>query len=96
MLPENLLYQDLSKKIEEIAITIRTQYGSGQKEELYQRAFEDELRFLKIIYKREYPIVIYSFRTGRILGKYIPDFIIDDKIIVELKAVDFIPKRIEN
>ena len=96
MLPTNLLYQELSKKIEGIAVTVRTQYGSGQKEGLYQRAFEDELKFLKISYKRECPIVIYSFRTGRVLGKYVPDFIINDKIRVELKAVEFIPKRIEN
>ncbi|NQU77874.1 GxxExxY protein, partial [Candidatus Falkowbacteria bacterium] len=39
---------------------------------------------------------IYSFRTGKVLGKYIPDFIIDDKIIVEIKAVGYIPKNIEN
>jgi len=85
MLPTNLLYQELSKKIEGIAVTVRTQYGSGQKEGLYQRAFEDELKFLKISYKRECPIVIYSFRTGRVLGKYVPDFIINDKLLDYLK-----------
>jgi len=96
MLPDNLLHQGLSRKIEEVAVNVRKQYGSGQKEKLYQRAFEEELQYQKIPYKREYPIVIYSFRTGKVLGKYIPDFIIDDKIIVEIKAVGYIPKNIEN
>lgn len=96
MLPDKLLYQELSQKIEEIATAVRRQYGSGQKEKLYQNAFEDELRYFKVLYRREHPIVVRSVRTGRTLGKYVPDFIVDDKIVVELKAIKFIPKPIED
>jgi GxxExxY protein len=47
----------------------------------------------KIFYQREKNIEISSPITGKTLGVYRPDFIINDKIILEVKAVDLIPKN---
>ena len=47
----------------------------------------------KILYQREKNIKIYSPITDKIIGYYRPDFIIDEKIILEVKAVDIIPKN---
>ena len=33
--------------------------------------------------------MIHSIDTGKSLGVYVPDFLIEDKIIVEIKATDF-------
>jgi len=87
----NLLHKELSYHLQGAAIDVRKQYGSGHKEIFYQRALADELTFRKIFFNREKSIPIYSCRTGRILCSYKPDFIIDDKIIVEIKALSVVP-----
>lgn len=35
--------------------------------------------------------IVYSDKT---VGKYQPDFTIDDKIILEIKAVEYLPKKL--
>jgi GxxExxY protein len=44
-------------------------------------------------YNREINISIRSPLSGKVIGNYRPDFIIDNKIILEIKAVDIIPKN---
>jgi GxxExxY protein len=89
----DLLYEDLSYQIRGAAYDVRKNYGPGHKEVLYQRAFEEEMNLRKIKFVREKPIKIYSPLTGKIIGSYQPDFIVDDKIIVELKALENIPRK---
>jgi len=87
----NLLYKELSYQIQGAAIEIRRNFGSGHKETIYQKAFEEELEIRNIPYIREATIKIYSPLTGKIIGVYRPDFLVDNKIIVELKAKRIIP-----
>jgi GxxExxY protein len=89
----DLLYKDLSYQIRGAAYDVRENYGPGHKEVLYQRAFDEEMNLRKIKFVREKPIKIYSPLTGKIIGSYQPDFIVDDKIIVELKALEKIPRK---
>jgi len=89
----DLLYKDLSYQIQGIAMEIRKNFGPGLKEVIYQNAFEEELKARKINFEREKNIKIYSPKTGKIIGYYRPDFLIEGKIIVEIKAVDLIPKN---
>jgi GxxExxY protein len=89
----NLLYEELSYQIRGAAIEIRKQFGCGHKEVLYQRAFAEELDLRKIKYDREKPIKIHSPKTTKVIASYQPDFIIEDKIIVELKVLEQMPKR---
>jgi len=91
---QKLIYKELSYQIQGAAIEIRKQYEPGHKEVLYQRAFAEELDFRKIKFEREKPIKIYSLRTNKVIGIYQPDFIVDDKIIVEIKALPQIPKKL--
>jgi GxxExxY protein len=89
----NLLYEELSYQIRGAAIEIKKDYGSGHKEVLYQRAFAEELSLRKIKYEREKPIKIYSPKTIKVIGSYQPDFIIEDKIVIELKALEQMPRK---
>jgi GxxExxY protein len=89
----DLLYEELSYQIRGAAIEVKKNYGSGHKEVLYQRAFAEELDLRKIKYSREKPMKIYSPKTDKVIGSYQPDFIVDDKIIVELKALEQMPRR---
>ncbi len=90
---EGILYKDLSYKVQGILIEVRRLYGSGHKEKVYCNAIEELLQRSNINYKREKCINIHSPLTGKIIGVYKPDFVIDNKIILEVKAVDIIPKN---
>jgi len=88
----NLLHKDLSYIIQGIAFEVRKDFGLGHKEQIYQKAFEEELKRRKVTYEREKSIKIYSPKDGKFIGLYRPDFIIDNKIILEIKTLKFIPK----
>ena len=89
----DLLHKDLSYKLQGAFINVRNNFGPGHKEKVYQNALVEEFLDNKILFEKEKNINIYSPKTGNSVGNYRADFLIDDKIIIELKAVDFIPKN---
>lgn len=89
-----LLYEELSYKIRGCAFEVRKKYGPGHKESIYQKAFAEELDIAGIPYETEKPIKILSVRTGKKIGTYQPDFVINNCIIVETKALSYLPKNI--
>ena len=93
---QNLLYKDLSYQVQGAAMEVRKNFGSGHKESLYQNAFAEELELRNIKFGKEKSIKIYSPKTKKLIGLYRPDFIVDEKIIIELKAVEKIPKLFIN
>jgi GxxExxY protein len=64
--------------------------GSGFLEKVYENAMEFEFKKNKLKYKRQFPIKIYY--QNNIMGEYIADFVVEDRIIVELKAKPFLTK----
>ncbi|HDL64462.1 MAG TPA: GxxExxY protein [Proteobacteria bacterium] len=56
---------------------------------------EEALIANNIAYNREARIKIYSNDTGKVVGTYVPDFLMDDKIIVELKSSRYTTKTDE-
>jgi GxxExxY protein len=91
----NFLHKELSYKTVGAIYSVRNTYGSGQKESVYQNALAEELDGLNIPFEREVSIPIKSAKTNRTLGSYRLDFVIDDKIVVEAKAVKFTPRKME-
>ena len=88
-----LLYKDLAYKIVGCFYNVYNQLGPGYKESIYHKALIIELESNKINFVEEKHLpVVYKNKK---VGVYIPDFIIDDKILIELKAVDFMPKLYE-
>ncbi len=87
-------HKALTYKMLGLIFTIRKEYGSAQKELVYQNALAELLDKEGINYKREVDIPIYSQETGKRLGNYRIDFVIENKIIVELKAMKFTPIKI--
>lgn len=80
----DLIYPELSYTIIGILFKVHSQLGGKYQEKYYQRAVEVALKEEGLPYKKEI-IVDLSFNDVKI-GKYILDFLIDDKIILELKA----------
>lgn len=91
---QDLLHKNLSYQIQGAAIEVRKDFGPGHKESIYQNAFAEELKFREINFDKEKSIKIHSPKSGKIIGSYRPDFIIDNKIIVELKALEIIPRKL--
>jgi len=58
-----------------------------------RKCYIKELSLRGINYEREKPIKVYSPRTKKVIGSYQPDFIVEDKIIIELKALEQMPRR---
>lgn len=83
------VYEDLTYKLIGIGYLVHKELGSAHKEAVYQRAFEVELKLTAISYTREAQLpVLYK---GKNVGIYVPDFVVDDRVIVELKAMEQIP-----
>ncbi len=88
-----VLYKELSYKVQGALIEVRKILGPGHKELVYCNLVEEIFSRDGIKYKREKNIDIISPVSGKRIGYYKPDFIIDDKVILEVKAVDAIPKN---
>ena len=76
---------ELSNKIIGIAIDVHKTLGPGFVEKIYQRAMYIELKNSSIPFEREKKIVI-RFKKA-LLGYQVLDFIIENKLIIEIKAV---------
>ncbi len=92
----DLLHKELSYEIRGAAFEVKKNFGPGHKEVLYQRAFAEELALRRISYAREKAIKIYSPKTKRVIASYQPDFIVGDKILVEIKALEQMPPNMVN
>jgi len=79
-----LIYGDLSYKINGVLFVVHNELGRYCNEKQYADAIEQKLKGLKIGYKRE-AIVPPSF-LGEARGRNRVDFVIDDKIILEIKS----------
>jgi GxxExxY protein len=90
---KNLLYPELSYQIQGAVFEVSNKYGKGLKENIYQKALAEEFAKRKINFGEQKRINIHSMDTGKTLGTYVPDFIIDDKIILEIKATEFAVKQ---
>ncbi len=79
------LYADLTYKIRGILFSVRQNLGLGHKENIYHNAIEIELKKagLNFLSKNNFPINY----GGKNIGTYQPDFLIEDKVLIELKAL---------
>jgi GxxExxY protein len=82
----DLLHKDLCDKIIKSFYTVYNTLGYGFLEKVYENALKIEFKKqgLKVIYQM--PIKVYYEKE--IIGEYYSDFCIENKIIVELKALD--------
>jgi GxxExxY protein len=80
-----LLFEDLTKKIIGAAVEVHKILGPGFLESVYEEALAKEMDLRGIRFERQDPIrVIYKHEQ---IGNYRPDFLVEDKVVVEIKAV---------
>ena len=78
-------YEDVTHKIIGCAMKVHSTLGSGFQELIYQKALAIEIGKELLGYQREVEMTI--FYDGIDIGTRRVDFFVEDKIMVELKAV---------
>lgn len=78
-------HKELTHSIIGCAMKVHSALGSGFQEKIYQRALVIEMTKQKLAFKRE--LVMEIFYEDHLIGKRRVDFFVEDKIMVELKAV---------
>jgi len=91
-----LLYGNITQKIIKCVYEVHNTYGSGHKEKLYQRSLIEKLEKNDLSCRQEVGINIRSEDTGKVLENYRLDVVVEDKIIIECKALKFVPQKMEN
>ena len=77
-------HEDLTYRINGAAMAVHRRLGPGHKEAVYQEALAAEFEKVGLVFEAEKNLEVYD--EDRLVGYYIPDFIVEDKVIVELKA----------
>ncbi len=84
--PEKLI----TEKIISSAMEVHSAFGPGLLESVYEAALEYEFQLRGILYQRQKEIGLQY--KGKGIGNHRIDYLVDDKVIVELKAVESLSK----
>ena len=89
-----LLHEELTNLIIKTFYEVYNELGYGFLEKVYQNSLYLELKNkgLKVEPQKSIPV----FYKGTEVGEYFADLMVEDKIILELKAADYIVKEFEN
>jgi len=86
MFEEKILFKDLSYKIVGLAMQLHTELGHGFLERVYENALMILLEENGLHAVQQYPIAVRYH--DRVVGDYIADIVVEDSVILELKALD--------
>ncbi len=82
----NYKYSDITEKIIGEAYKVFNTLGSGFLEKVYENALFKKIKDTGLKVVQQYPVkVIFE---NEIVGEYCSDLIVEDKIIIELKALE--------
>ena len=80
-----LMHKESTEKIIGVAYTVYNELGFRFLEKVYQNAMKIELEKSGLKVEPEKPIKVYY--SGMEVGDYSADLVVEDRVIVELKAV---------
>lgn len=81
-----LVHADLTEQIIGLAINVHRALGPGLLESVYETCLAFELTQVRIAFRRQAPIPVIC-RSNRLKTGFRADLLIDDNLIVEIKAV---------
>ena len=88
-----MLHEEITSDIINAFYKVYNTLGYGFLEKVYENALALELTERCHIVKQQLPIQVYY--EGKAVGEYFADMLIDDKVLLELKAVESIAKEHE-
>ena len=80
-----MIYEEITRKIIGCAMKVHSTLGNGFQEVIYQRALAIEMTKQGLSFQREMEMTIYY--EGEDIGTRRVDFFVEEKIMVELKAI---------
>ena len=81
-------YDDLTYEIIGCAMKVHCELGPGLREDSYQHALALIMAEAKLSYEEQRNYGVYDdMEQQRLVGYYIPDFVVEEKVIVEIKAL---------
>ncbi len=80
-----IVEKELSYRIVGILFDVHSKLGNRYQEKYYQRAVAEGLAANELSFKKE--IMIDLEYNGKKIGKYFLDFLVENKVILEIKAV---------
>ncbi len=80
---KDVLYADLSYRVMGVLFEVFKELGPGHKEKYYENAIAEGFTHAEIFFERQLYVPL-SFK-GKVVGKYFLDFLIDGKIVLEVK-----------
>jgi GxxExxY protein len=80
----DLLHKEITEKIIKAYYKVYNTLGYGFLEKVYENAMAIELRKMGLEVKCQYPITVYY--ESEIVGEYFADLIVNDIVVIELKA----------
>jgi GxxExxY protein len=90
---QNFKHSELTEKIINIFYKVYNRLGYGFLEKVYENALMIEFRKQSIPAVSQSPVkVLYE---GSIIGEYFADILVDNKVIVEIKATKYLVKENE-
>lgn len=83
----NLKHKDITQKIIGAAFEVHKFLGNGFQEMVYQRALSIEMRKAGLVFEREIEQDIYYKDFPKPIGRRRADFVVSQKVLVELEAI---------
>lgn len=87
------LYHELTEKIISCAFEVHNTMGFGFAEKVYENALKIELEGLGVPVQQQKALTVYY--KDSVVGEYIADLVVNDSIIIEVKAIKNIDKAHE-
>jgi GxxExxY protein len=79
-----LLHENLTNTLIKCFYKVYNELGYGFLEKVYENAFSIEIQNMGLICRQQCPIKVYY--QNRQVGNYFADLLVENKIIIELKA----------
>jgi len=89
----NYIHTDITSKILKAYFNVFNQLGYGFLEKVYENAMLIELKSFGLNCEKQKPIKVYY--NEQLVGDYYADIVVENKVIIELKAVQNIIKEHE-
>ena len=81
-------YDELTFKIIGCAMAVQRKLGPDLREDSYQRDLQVHLAEAGMAFEPQKLYEVYdSLEQGSLIGYYIPDFVVEEKVAVEIKAL---------
>jgi GxxExxY protein len=81
-------YDEITFKIIGCAMAVHRKLGPGLREDSYQRDLEAHLQEQQLPFESQNPYEVYDpVDHETLIGYYIPDFVVAERVVIEIKAL---------